>query len=256
VVQLVVDTPEGISLRYEIAGAGSRGAAAALDLMLFTLGFLSLGLAALTLAQLDPTGLSGFVLGLLAGGFLICLSAYHIGFALLWEGRSPGKRLLGLRVVDQQGNPAGPVQHLVRGLFWPLETFLALPLSLGLILIAATERRQRLGDLVAGTLVLREIPAPDEQEPFMGSSWSGLERKRLDLTPAVAARFDAEDLLFLRKLFTRRSTAPEARGRLFVKSARHYASVLEIELPERLRPEQAAVLLRELFLYLRELRGS
>ncbi len=254
--RLVVETPEGVSLRYELAGAGSRGAAALVDLALFVLAFLTLLIFAFGLSQLDPTGLSGFFAGLVAGGFSIGLVLYQVLFALLSGGSTPGKALFGLRVVDQHGHPAEAFQHLLRGLFWPLEALLAIPLSFGLILIAATERRQRLGDLVAGTVVLRERLPWEVHEPFPRESWAALPRRRLDLSPALAARFDSEDLRFLRRLLGRLDFERVQREALLVGAARHYAESLGVRLPERLAPEDAGELLRELYLHLRDARAA
>lgn len=254
--RLVVETPEGISLRYELAGAGSRGAAALVDLVLFVLGFLALLIAAFGLSQLDPTGVSGFFAGLVAGGFSIGLVLYQVLFALVSGGRTPGKMLFGLRVVDQHGHPAAAFQHFLRGLFWPLEALLAIPLSFGLILIAATERRQRLGDLVAGTVVLRDRLPDEVGEPYPRKRSSDLPRRRLELSPALAARFDAEDLRFLRRLLGRHDFEPARRDALLVGGARHFAGVLGVNLPERLTASDAGELLRELYLHLRDARSD
>jgi len=254
VSRLFVETPEGVRLRYELAGAGSRGAAALVDLAVFLLGFLLLLLVVFAASRVDPTGLSGFFAGLVAGGTLLGLVLYQVGFALLWGGRTPGKVLLGLRVADQHGHPAGALQHLLRGFFWPLE-ILPVPLSLGLILIAATERRQRLGDLVAGTVVLRERLPAEVAEPFPRDTWAALPRRYLGLTPALAARFDGQDLLFLRRLLGRPFDR-ERRDALLERSARHFAARLDFPLPEDLPPEGAEALLRELYLHLRDARGA
>ena len=253
--RLVIETPEGITLRHEIAGAGSRGAAALLDLLAFVLAFVTLLLLAFTVSRFDPTGATGFVAGLLAGGFLVGLSLYQVLFAIAWDGRTPGKALLGLRVVDQHGHPAAAFQHVLRGLFWPLEALLVIPVSLGLVLIAATERRQRLGDLVAGTVVLRERLPLETGEPFPRQDWASLPRRRLGLSPALAARCDAEDLRFLRRLLGRRDFDPERRDALLVRAAGHYAELLgQGGRAGELQPDAAAELLRELYLYLRDAR--
>lgn len=251
---LVLATPEGLELEREIAGAGSRFCAALIDALLVGLAFLVLLFIALLATLGDPSGLSGFLAGILLGGLLLVLIAYQAAFGILWSGQTPGKRLLGLRVASADGWPASAAQHLLRALLWPLDVLLPLPLPfglLGLVILMLSRRGQRLGDLVAGTLVLRE-PRPREiPEPFPAESWSRLEERRLNLTPGLAARLSDDDLDYLRELLARERLSPDERRALFVESARHYAKRLE------LGPfEDARELLRELYLYLREARES
>ena len=248
---LHVETPEGLVLRFELAGAGSRGAAALLDGLLWGIVMLTAFLFLLTLG-----GAGGMILWVVTG-VLVSLAAYQIGFGVFLGGRTPGKLALGLRVTDEHGFPATPAQHFLRGLFWPLEAVVLLvPVPLGVVLIATTPRRQRLGDLVAGTVVLRELERGGAPEPFPRETWSGLERPKLGLVPALAARFDGEDLDYLRELFARTRMDGEARRKLVRKSARHYARRLGVELKARPSSHESGELLRELYLFLREMRAG
>ncbi|MDP6518775.1 MAG: RDD family protein, partial [Planctomycetota bacterium] len=155
---LTITTPEGLTLRQEIAGGGSRFVAALLDgLLLGTLWLLVL-LGALGLAELDPTGLGRFAAGLATGGVILIAVGYQFVFQQLWNGQTPGKRALGLRVKDQYGHPASKFQLLMRSLLWVVDVVAMVPISVGLYLIILTPRHQRLGDLAAGTVVLREPP--------------------------------------------------------------------------------------------------
>ncbi|MCZ6596779.1 MAG: RDD family protein [Planctomycetota bacterium] len=254
---LEVETPEGVTLRYELAGAGARAAAGLVDLFLIFAVWL-LGCAFFLLVSvLDESGVTGFFFGLLIGGALLIPALYQIAWGIFWQGQSPGKRLLGLRVTDAHGYPASALQHVLRGIFFPLEALLLSVLfPVGLVVITATERRQRLGDLVAGTVVLRDRPPAESAEPFPRSTWSKLETHRLALVPALAARLDAEDLRFLRDLLARRDLERKERARLLRSSARHYLDKLGIELDLRRVREDAPEILREIYLFLRELRGT
>src|SRR5690349_7121952 len=100
---LIVETTEGVRLRREIAGAGSRLAAGLLDGLLLAAGYLLLLALALLLTMADPSGLSGLVIGVLAGGAVLIVIGYHVVFHLAWQGRTPGKAVLGLRVVSADG---------------------------------------------------------------------------------------------------------------------------------------------------------
>jgi uncharacterized RDD family membrane protein YckC len=243
---LFVPTSEGVELRHEIAGAGSRFAAGLLDGLLLVGGYLALLVAVLLPASFDPTRLSGFVLGLLAGGGLIAVLAYHALFHALRGGQTPGKRALGIRVLSADGLPPTTMQVVLRALLWPVDVLLPVPAPIGLILVAATSRHQRLGDLVAGTLVVRS-PERGGAEPFGGRTWSGLAEKKLALSPGAAARLSPEDRAFLRDLIQRADLDPSRRRHLFVDAAKHYSERLG------LGPfEDARTVIYELYLFARE----
>ena len=244
---LVVETPEGVELRHEVAGAGSRSAAALLDLVFFGTGWLSLVIALLVASQFDFSGLSEPLFYAMIGGGTLLLTGYHVLFGVLWEGQSPGKRALGIRVTSANGYPAAWHQHLMRGLFLVPE-MIAL---VGLVLMVASSRSQRLGDHVAGTLVLREPRARRAAEPFAGETWSGLAQRTLPLVPALGARLGADDHEHLRELLSRQGLEREQQRRLYVRTARHYAALLGLG-----AFDDARVFLKELYLYSREHRGE
>src|SRR5262249_37285225 len=151
---------EGVDLRQDIAGAGSRFAAGLLDLIVLGLGYFVVVLAVLLPAAFDPTGLSRFVLGVLAGGAVLLVLGYHVLFHALGSGQAPGKRALGIRVLSADGHPPTLLQVVLRALLWPIDVLLLVPIPVGLIVIATTAMHQRLGDLFAGTLVVRAPPRP------------------------------------------------------------------------------------------------
>jgi uncharacterized RDD family membrane protein YckC len=251
---LQVKTPEGLVLEVELAGPGSRFGAALIDAALFALGYASLAAVVMLVTLTDVTGLSDLFVGILVGGLYLCLGLYFLGFHLLWRGQTPGKRLFGLRVAAADGYPPSATQHVLRALLWPIDALLP-PLPpfgfLGLVVMAMTEKRQRIGDLVAGTLVVRERAPPATAEPFPDETWSGLATRVLPLDPGLAARFDREDQALLRELLARRQLAPDERRRLFVDAARLYTQRLGIA-----DFDDARVVLKELYLFLREMRAG
>jgi uncharacterized RDD family membrane protein YckC len=257
VAEIHVETPEGITLRHEVAGPGTRTAAGLIDLLIFAAAWTAL-LLVLALSQFgDATGLTQFAFGLVFGGSLILAALYHIGFSLAMRGQTPGKRLLGVRTIDASGGPAGPLQHVLRGLFWPVETILfVFPIPLALILMTATQRAQRLGDLVAGTVVAREVRTAPAADPAPQQRWSELPRRRLPLVVAHAARLDARDLTFLRELLGRTGLAPASHAKLQSRAARHYLARLGLEDwigATELAPRAVNL---EIYLFLREARGA
>ncbi|MFN0243557.1 MAG: RDD family protein [Planctomycetota bacterium] len=248
---LVVATSEGVYLRRDIAGAGSRLAAALIDASIL-IGLYCLTLLTIAVAsQADATGVSRFLAGVLIGGVLLSAVAYQALWPMAWSGRTPGKAAVGLRIVSADGYPATSLQLVLRALVWPLDLFPIVPASIGLISIAATARHQRLGDLVAGTLVVRADVAASTIEPWPGETWTGLADKRLALTPGMAARLAPHDVAFLRDLITRPGLDGEARRQLFVRSAVHYAERLGLG-----AFDDARVVLREVYLFARETRST
>ena len=254
--ELVIETAEGVRLRHEIAGAGSRAAAGMIDLGICGLAWFILFLVSILAAGLDPSGLAGFVLGLLAGGTFLFLVVYQVAWGVFGSGRTVGRRLLGIRVLDLQGTPASWVQHALRSLFWPLEVFTLVPIPIGIVFIAMTSRHQRLGDFVAGTIVLRDVDGRASGDPYSRQQWSEMPNRRLPLVPALAERLDGEDLAYLRNLLARRAMDAEAGRKLLQRSARHYATVLGFSFVPEPSPSEARQMLRELYLFLRETRGA
>lgn len=154
-----VETPEQVIVSYTLAGVGTRGAAALIDLLLMLVLTVTLTYAAASVPKLVP-GLHGFGgrgwvrATFIVGQFLI-LWGYFVAFEALWDGQTPGKRILGLRVVRNGGGGidigASAARNLIR-----FVDFLPLGYFIGMVAIVANARNQRLGDLVAGTIVVRE----------------------------------------------------------------------------------------------------
>ena len=251
-VVLAIRTPEGVVLERQIAGSGSRFAAGLLDGLLIGLVYLVCILGMTLVLSVDVTGLSGVLWGILALGLPLILIVYHFACHAFGGGQTPGKRMLGLRVLSADGDPATLSQNLLRSVIWMVDVMIPVPVPLGLIVIAATARRQRLGDLVAGTLVVHEGREEERVEPYSKERWSKLERRTLDLHPGTVARLGDEDYEFLRKLLNRRAQLPpDQKRRLFVEAARQYARRLELG-----AFDDARVVLKELYLFMRESREA
>jgi uncharacterized RDD family membrane protein YckC len=251
VTTLLVDTSEGVRLRFELAGVGSRLAAGLLDMLILVTGYLVVGFALLLALSLDPSGLARFVAGIFLGGGLLLAILYHFLFHALRSGQTPGKSLLQIRVMSADGYPPSLLALALRALVWPLDVLLFVPAPIGLMLMAATEKHQRLGDLAAGTVVMRTPRDEAALEPWPNESWSSLPLRTLPLTTGLAARLSSGDVEFLRQLLTRTELDPEERRKLFVETARHYSALLD------LGPfEDARVALRELYLFARETRKA
>ena len=147
--------PEHPQAQLELAGTGSRCLAALVDAVVLGL------LAAAILAgfgytpwssPIDQWGTSGYVGLVLVIGVLLSIG-YYMLFELLWDGQSPGKSMMGLAVVRDDGGRVGVEESVLRNVLRLVDYVPGLGL-LGWCLILSTSRRKRLGDMVAGTVVI------------------------------------------------------------------------------------------------------
>jgi uncharacterized RDD family membrane protein YckC len=148
-----IRTPENLELRYALAGAGSRAAAYIVDglILLFSVQILAnlfMLIFALPLGPEWAVAISGFL------AFAI-INGYFILFEWLFNGQTPGKRLIGIRVIKQGGYALNFLDVLLRNLMRIVD-FLPAFYGVGVVSLMATSRCQRLGDVVAGTLVVQQ----------------------------------------------------------------------------------------------------
>jgi len=152
-----LETPEDIDLLLRPAGPLPRALALMIDLLLRGL---LLAALALTLLWFDLLGK-----GLMMILFFVINWGYPILFEVLWQGRTPGKKIMGLSVVHDDGTPIGWPSSIVRNL---LRTADMLPIgyALGLVSCLFNTQFKRLGDLAAGTLVVYQTP-PTKSRPIL-----------------------------------------------------------------------------------------
>jgi uncharacterized RDD family membrane protein YckC len=146
---VTIATPEGVELELTLAGAGSRFVSALVDLGIQAL------LAVATAVVLGSVG--GFGQAAVALLTTLVVLGYDIFFEVLASGRTPGKRLNGMRVVRAGGEPVGFLTSAIRNVL-RLVDFLPFAYVIGATTILATRKNQRLGDIAAGTLVVRDRP--------------------------------------------------------------------------------------------------
>src|ERR671932_1674691 len=158
-------TPERVSLQYDIAGIGSRGAAAIVDTLIqaivLTVLFMAVTAVAAIASSLPgvgaPLGRGGttLVLGLFALTVLLVTAGYFMVWEILWSCQTPGKRLVGGRVIRENGYPLRPVDAVVRNLVRIVD-WLPLFYGVGMLIMLLNGRARRLGDFASGTIVVRE----------------------------------------------------------------------------------------------------
>jgi uncharacterized RDD family membrane protein YckC len=217
-------TPEGVALSVELADLGERATAFAIDMFIWLCAtvFLFLVLALLILHGMRPIIALSLILFI---AFLV-RNLYFVHFELTWQGATPGKRIVGLRVVDRRGGPLLPSSVIARNLTREVEIFL--PLGLLLSLGAGTAAWERLclagwfltltalplfnhdrlrgGDLIAGTMVIalpRRVLLPEIVEPSAHYAFA----------EAHLGRYGAFELQILEELLRRPESAASARLR-------------------------------------------
>jgi uncharacterized RDD family membrane protein YckC len=187
---------EGVRLALSPAGVGSRVIAAALDAAIQALALLVLILVDAAIASGADSAAVGAVVIVEA---VLVLAGYPIVAEWLSRGRTVGKAALGLRVVRDDGGPIGFRQALVRGLAGLIleKPGLLAPLTTiaGMLTISSSAREKRIGDMMAGTVVLNERSAPQALAalppwvPVPLQSWVlSLDLHRLDDRLALSAR--------------------------------------------------------------------
>ncbi len=156
--QLSIETPELVALEFPIAGLGSRALAVAIDYCLqVVVFFVVLMLAALLAghasprARLSPVWTEAFAILI---PFLLQWGYFAL-FEGLWNGQTPGKRLLKLRVIEGNGRSATFFESVTRNFLRAVDMLPGF-YAVGAVSMLVTRREQRLGDLVANTLVVHE----------------------------------------------------------------------------------------------------
>lgn len=219
--QLNIETPEQVDLRFPIAGIGSRFLAVLADIALRTLVLIMIVLLFSLIfsaaprirgtSDLSGTGAKWFVAGIFFIFFLLNWGYFSL-FEAFWNGQTPGKRLLKIRVIKDSGRQITLFEALARNLIRVIDSLPSFYL-VGVITMLCNREQKRLGDLVAGTIVVHE--RSDEQpllshnsRTFTASLYpQPLETPRQPEAPLVPAdaisRLDANDLNVIDTFFSR-----------------------------------------------------
>ena len=166
--KITVITPSNIEVEYLLAGAGSRFGAFLIDLSFQIIAMLVFAWIVLSVSGglfLPPEdGITGTVLAILLIGVFVINFGYFIFFESMMNGQTIGKRILGLRVIQENGEPASFFHILIRGFLRSSVDMM----YVGVFIILFSKKHQRLGDMAAGTIVISENPTSlDETPSFM-----------------------------------------------------------------------------------------
>jgi uncharacterized RDD family membrane protein YckC len=218
---LRIATPEGVSLELPLAGIGSRFVALLVDTLLQSLVFTGL---AILLSVLDAGGFTGDAVMAVAAFALVF--GYPVAFELAAAGRTPGKRWSSLRVVCDDGSPITFRASALRNLVRIVDSLPGVYL-VGAIAVFASRNNQRLGDLAAGTIVVREPrAAKGAAQPILATE---------DLDPEDLPAWDVSglrdpELAALRRFLERRHALDVVPRNLLAR-----------DLAEQLRPRVGGV---------------
>ena len=229
-----VETPEQIQLQFPLAGVGSRFLALAIDTLIQAAAAALVGLLAFFL------GLTGILrgwqvaslwLGALAIAFFFLLNfGYFALFEILWNGQTPGKRAIRIRVIKDNGRPLTPPESLGRNLLRIVDQMPGF-YAVGILVAMCNRQSKRLGDFVAGSIVVLEKSLDSSEQ-----SWS--------IAPVSSAshlganRLTAEELALLDAFLHRRNDLhPTVRYSMAQQVLSRLESKLTLTEEDRIRVE-------------------
>jgi uncharacterized RDD family membrane protein YckC len=229
-------TPEAVALEFQTANVGSRILAYVIDMAIVIAGILAGVFAVALLGQATDVVVPDWVAVAIV---LVLLPAwwlgYFIAFETLWRGRTPGKAALGLRVVTTEGAPVRFRHAAIRALLGLVDFALASGFF-AVIFILLTRDNQRLGDLVAGTLVLRERSGLAAPAAVGFAPPPGLEVYTATLD---TSRLSIEEYQAVRTFLLRAASLPPGpRAALALQLANPLAGRLRPPPPAGISPEQ------------------
>ena len=260
--QLIIDTPEQVSIRFPLAGIGSRFLAILIDTLLQAAAYVALVLIFIliisaapksgTTGELSHTGEKWLIAGLILFHFLMYWGYFTL-FEAFWNGQTPGKKLFRIRVIQDSGRQITFFESLIRNLIRIVDLLPSFYL-VGIIAMACNRQHKRLGDLAAGTLVVHERPT---EEPIWGgtgprtitaAAFQPAEREPDFLSQhnlAVAlpadsiAQLSAEDLNVIDRFFSRALDMDlNTRAQIAARLAAQMCAKMNIEVPKDINPER------------------
>ncbi len=211
--KLTIETPEQTDLEFPIAGIGSRFLALAFDSVLqiaglVVLGILS-GLVSNTRIMRAPSAGVWLAAIVILAIFLLFYGYFAI-FEAVWNGQTPGKRLARLRVIKDSGRPITPSEAVGRNLMRIVDQQPLFLYGVGIFTALMNRQNKRLGDLVAGTVVVHERKLADVR-PL----WQAPAESAGPANPYGATRLSPEEANLIETFLNRRDALdPEVRYRM------------------------------------------
>jgi uncharacterized RDD family membrane protein YckC len=243
--KLIIDTPEQVHLEFVLAGVGSRFMAALLDSLIqavitFFIFLIAVAFAAAPLFGRSPV----WAFAVLIFVFFCITWGYYATFEALWKGQTPGKRWAGIRVIKDTGRPINTFEAIARNLVRFVD-YLPGFYGIGVVTMLLNSKNRRLGDFVAGTLVVHET-SEREAAPFFNTA-----AETSDYVFPQAARLTLQEAELIETFLARRlDIAPAIRQQNAVRIAEMVSNRLAI--PPDARPADTEAFLE---LIVREFRN-
>ena len=229
-----IETPELVVVSYTIAGLGSRVYAGLIDLVICIVTLLGIVIAFVSLSPKEEPlarplvgvgSSTAWAFAVIILAQFVLLWGYYLLFEGLRDGQTPGKRMVGIRTVRDGGYSVGFSASSVRNLMRIVDMQPLFCYAVGITSIGFSRSGKRLGDIVAGTLVVRETMVPQPRETVArGGSAAALP------VTAAAQLTDDEFELLVRWADRRMALEPERRKQLTTQVAKRLARALP-ELP-------------------------
>ena len=243
---LSIETPELVPLEFPLAGIGSRFIAILIDYLVqfgaFVVLILVMMLFLPSIQKFEAASAKWLIAILILIPFLLQWGYFSL-FEGLWHGQTPGKRLAKIRVIQQSGRAITIFEALSRNLLRAID-FLPTFYVVGTISIFVTSRNQRLGDLVAGTLVVHEGQSRDQAPLANTRLFTELAPQapatpRQTILPANAlSRLTLADLEAIETFLERRlDMTLEVRQSLATRLVAATAARMDIPPPATMHPE-------------------
>src|SRR5712692_3601988 len=230
--KLTIETPEQTPLEFPLAGIGSRFLALAFDTLIQFAAISLLGIVSLLLApSIGKSWQAGGMWAMAIVGFLVfsLYFGYFGVFEAVWNGQTPGKRFTRLRVIQSSGRPVTVYQAVARNLLRIVDQLPGF-YAVGILAALLNRQNKRLGDYVAGTVVVHE-KALTEVQPEWGSSETAA------VAHYNAKRLGAEELQLIETFLQRRShLSVEVRTQMARQIAERLAQKLRIPPEQRRGP--------------------
>lgn len=162
--KLTIETPEQIALEFPLAGLGSRALALLYDSLIQFIAALVIFIA---MALIKPdlsahwAAANNWVIALEVFGAFCLYWGYFTLFEAFWNGQTPGKRHAKIRVISDSGRPITVFEAIARNFLRVVDSLGGY--FVGCVAIAVDKRNRRLGDMVAGTVVVHEVERQSEQ---------------------------------------------------------------------------------------------
>lgn len=244
-----IRTPEMVDFSFQLAGPGARFLAWLFDSILIVILMIILAIffmiVGLTLSFV--AGSAGWVLlAIFSLIWFILENLYSIYFEVRWNGQTPGKRALGLRVIGDNGARLTLNQSVIRNLLRSFDRMPVFCYVLGVVSMAVTRHNQRIGDVLAGTIVIREETRPLPEELKLPQPKYNTLLNDVTFVVRCGRVINPEERELLVEVVQRRDELSglnlETRSRLFEVLANHFRSRLMLQKDEKFVSDEKWIL--------------